>query len=33
VQLEEIGGHRPRDGWTAQIEAVDLDLPNALFDG
>jgi hypothetical protein len=33
VQLEEIGGHRPRDGWTAQIEAVDLDLPKALFDG
>jgi hypothetical protein len=32
-QLEEIGGHRPGEGWTAQIEAVDLDLPNALFDG
>jgi hypothetical protein len=33
VQLEEIGGHRPGEGWTAQIEAVDLNLPNALFDG
>ena len=33
VQLEEIEGTRPGDGWSAQIEAVDQDLPMALFRG